>query len=134
MYPRRASNLPRNGHTYEKDRSIFYGFIALLVTLGLFAGYPQLISSVWLPHQQLKGPDHQLLDVGYVLSDTNGTITPLQTGSRDIKLYKDSMVESRAICIVRYFYPFWRGTYAVETFAQWIAQRNKKSSESIPSC
>ena len=99
-------------------------------------GYAQLISSVWLPHEQLKRSKDDILDVGYVLSDNNNTITLLQTGSRNIELYRDSMVESRDVCVVRYFYPFLHHgpTYSVETLAQWIAQRAKGSSGSIPSC
>ena len=76
------------------------GFI-LLLTIGLVLN--PLLYAVWLPHEMLTvpklrtNPDGEYV-FGYVLSDSNGWISVLQTGERDILRFKSGEVASRALC------------------------------------
>jgi hypothetical protein len=79
-------------------------FLILLLASIYLVLYP-LLYAVWLPHEILKVPkqacpkqgDKQYV-VGYVLSDSNGWISLLLSGQRNICRLKEEEVTARTLC------------------------------------
>ena len=52
---------------------------------------------VWLPHEAITLQSGQIV-VGYVLNDNGNWISILRTGQRQIVLYRETQVRTRAEC------------------------------------
>jgi hypothetical protein len=84
-----------------------------------WAGYSQTFEAVWLDHQYLSAPlgkpDKNLPKTGYVVSDDNGIVYILESGTRNLYAYPSDSIGKREICAVSYYYPFTDRIYGVET-------------------
>jgi hypothetical protein len=94
----------------EENRSkrVVVGERISVVILSVFAiifVLNPLLYTVWLPHEMLTiprlatktKPNGEYI-FGYVLSDSNGWVSVLQTGQRDILKFKYNEVTARALC------------------------------------
>ena len=102
------------------DRPAASGLAVVLLTLAL-AGYPQFFSSVWLPHETLRTPNGQVLDVGYVINDGGGSLTVLRSQVRTLHTYPAAAVGERFVCNVGYSLPVPLGRYSVQTLLQRVS-------------
>jgi hypothetical protein len=100
--------------------AISRGFLVLIAIL-VVASYSQTLEAVWLDHVRLTvvappgSPEIPVSQIGYVVSDDNGLVYVIQSGSRNLYIYQSSSIVGRTSCAVRYSYPFSNWTYGVET-------------------
>jgi hypothetical protein len=76
--------------------------VALIILSLIFVLNP-LLYAVWLPHEILTLPGRHHSAVGYVLSDSNGWVSLLETRERRIRIFPSGDVKARALCTTRSF-------------------------------
>jgi len=99
----KAKKLADNGHIWV-GRIGRIGIWAIVGIVSFIFVLNPLLYAVWLPHETLTlaKPSSQPM-VGYVLSDSNGWVSLLQTGERRIYRFRSEDVTGRALCRARSF-------------------------------
>lgn len=88
----------RRGGARARARSSWILGSGLLGLIVIVLVYSQLVSAVWLPHETIVDNGGRVI-VGYVLNTSDGELTVLKSGSRNLVLVPSDTVHERRICV-----------------------------------